>query len=157
MKKLSKEKFLIMPDMPFKDNWDIFINLLLFFTCFVTPYRIAFIDTDNMAWRIINIIIDLLFFADIIIIFNSAYYDEDDFKLVTDRKVIALNYIKSWLVIDIIAVVPVELIFSVNDTNDYNGIARISRIGRLYKLVKLVRMVRILKVFRQRNQIFKQI
>jgi hypothetical protein len=101
-----------MPDTPFKDNWDLFINLMLLFTCFVTPYRIAFINSDNTTWRVINICIDFLFFVDIIIIFNSAYSDENDFKLVTDRKAIALNYIKSWLFVDILAVVPVEIIFA---------------------------------------------
>jgi len=47
------------------------------FTCFVTPYRIAFIDEDNQNWQVTNNVIDSLFFLDILIIFNSAYFNED--------------------------------------------------------------------------------
>ena len=65
------------------------ITLILFFTCFVTPYRIAFAQTDDMIWSVINFSIDVFFFIDIIIIFNSAFYHEDDCKLIKNRKVIA--------------------------------------------------------------------
>jgi hypothetical protein len=36
--------FVILPDDHFKKKWDILITLMLLFTAFVSPYRIAFID-----------------------------------------------------------------------------------------------------------------
>lgn len=50
---------------------------MLILTCFVTPIRLAFYTKDELIWDVINYIIDFLFLADIIIIFNTAYYDED--------------------------------------------------------------------------------
>ena len=78
--------YLINPENPFKIKWDIFITVILVFTSFVTPYRLAFYEeTEDQNWTIINGSIDILFAIDIIIIFNSAYHN-DDYKLVTNRK-----------------------------------------------------------------------
>ena len=55
--------------------------LVLIITCAVTPIRIAFYTTDGSFWILINYIIDILFALDIIIIFNTAFYD-DDFQIV---------------------------------------------------------------------------
>ena len=128
--------------------------MVLFFTCFVTPFRIAFIKDDNTTWITINLIIDLCFFADIMIIFNSGYVNEDTCKLIFSRKLIACNYIKGWFLLDVIAILPINLFM---ESGSYNGLTRVSRLGRLYKLLKLARMLRILKIVESQNQIFKQI
>ena len=44
---------------------------------------------------------------DILVIFNSAIYD-DDFKLIQSYRDIAVLYVKSWFVIDFLAVVPFD-------------------------------------------------
>ena len=85
------------------------LTLVLIFTCMVTPYRVAFIEEETQTWNVINIIIDSMFFIDIILIFNSAYY-ENEFELVDDRKKIAKNYLKSWFMFDLLAVIPFEFI-----------------------------------------------
>ena len=54
--------------------------------------------------------IDLLFFLDIIVIFNTAFYAED-FKVIDDRKTISIDYIRSWLFIDVISIIPFDYIF----------------------------------------------
>ena len=66
--------------------------VVLIFACLVTPCRIAFVENETPTWILINQISDFMFLLDIIIIFNSAYYDED-FHLVQDRKMIASIYI----------------------------------------------------------------
>jgi hypothetical protein len=38
-------------------------------------------------------IIDFLFLLDMLIIFNTAYFNED-YKIIEDRKIIAISYIK---------------------------------------------------------------
>ena len=94
----------------YKQNvWDMILTLVLIFTCMVTPYRVAFIEEETQTWNVINIIIDSMFFIDIILIFNSAYY-ENEFELVDDRKKIAKNYLKSWFMFDLLAVIPFEFI-----------------------------------------------
>jgi hypothetical protein len=77
----TQQSFLIYPEDHFKKYWDIFIATVLVFSCLVIPYRVALIHDDTPVWHFINTVVDLLFLMDILIIFNSAYFDED-FKLV---------------------------------------------------------------------------
>jgi len=71
------------PNNSFKSNWDTLITLILLFTCMVTPARLAFTFNDTGdkydldTWESINLIIDILFFIDVIFNFNSCYVDED--------------------------------------------------------------------------------
>lgn len=60
-----------------------------------------------MGWNIALYLIDFLFFIDIIVCFNSALQD-DDFKTIDDRKVIALEYISGWFLLDLFAILPLS-------------------------------------------------
>ena len=125
--------------------------VILIFTCLVTPYRIALVDRDSEGWKWLNYFIDFSFFVDMLIIFNSAYYD-DEFKEIQDRKTIAKVYIKGWFTIDLFAIIPFDTLFG---GNDLNQIVRITRISKMYKLVKITRLLRILKIFKESNKMFK--
>ena len=140
---------MLYPEDKMKTHWDLFITLVLLFSCCVTPYRLAFIEVESQKWMTINYVIDSLFFTDIIIIFNSAYND-DDYRLIEDRGVIAKNYLHGWFLIDVMAIIPFDLVFS---GNQFNEIIRITRIGRLYKLVKLTKLIRILKIVKERGKL----
>ena len=97
------------PEDEFKNNWDLFVTLILIFTCLVTPFNVAFdeVNERNIGWEIANNIVDFCFFVDIIFNFNSAFND-DDFKIIDDRKVIACSYLKGWFAIDFLAIVPLN-------------------------------------------------
>ena len=79
---------ILYPEDNFKNNWDLFITLILILTCIVTPIRIAFYESDDLEWQIINYMIDSFFFFDILVSFNSAFYDED-FKICDSRCIIS--------------------------------------------------------------------
>lgn len=145
----------------------MFVSIILIFTCAVTPYRLAFYEEDSLDWEIINGLVDFIFFVDMILIFNSAYYDED-FIMNDNRCVIAVNYFKGWFLIDLLAIFPIGYLqkFMEEDhdhvagdeqTSNQNvkGIVRIARIGRMYKLIKLTRLVRIIKIFKSKGSLFK--
>lgn len=72
---------MIYPEDTWKDQWDLAVSLVLIFTCASTPYRLAFVEKDSVGWQVANNSIDFIFFIDMILIFNTAYYDED-FKMV---------------------------------------------------------------------------
>lgn len=80
--------------------------MVLLFTCFATPLRLAFTTEDGLDWQIINGIVDVVFFMDMICIFNTAYYDED-LRLIEHRGIIALEYFQGWFLIDLLAIFPI--------------------------------------------------
>ena len=150
-----RKQFLFYPEDQFKANWDLFISVVLIFTCLSTPFRLAFVEQDNTTWTILNFSIDLMFLLDIIFIFNSAYSDED-FKIIDDRSLIASNYLNSWFAIDFLAIIPFYLLFS-GARSGMNEVMRIARIGRMYKLIKLTRLLRILKIVKERSKLLKYV
>ncbi len=152
----KRKPFMFYPEDQSKANWDLFITLVLIFTCLSTPYRIAFIDKDNLRWIILNYCIDFLFLVDIIFIFNTAYND-DDFTIVDDRKLIAKGYCYSWFSIDFLAIVPFDQLIQGVSAAGMNDVVRIARIGRMYKLIKLTRLLRILKIMKERNKLLKYV
>ena len=80
--------------------------------------------------------------------FNTAFYD-DDFAIIEDRCTIARTYATSWLIIDVLAIFPFDLLAnaqSTNSTTKVNEMVRFTRLGRIYKVIKLLRLVRIIKL-----------
>lgn len=144
----NKMKFLIYPEMKVKEAWDCIITLTLLTTCLVTPLHIAF-NPDSLSSTVFNTIFDTLFLIDILIIFNSAFYTPE-MELVEDRPRIAKNYITGWFMIDIVAIIPFDLILN---ASEYNFFARVARFGRLYKLVKLTRLLKVLQLMRERDKL----
>jgi hypothetical protein len=79
---------MIYPDNHKKEVWDLFMTIILLTSCVVTPYEIAFEASPDdflSPIQIFDWIMDLLFFADMIIIFNSARYTED-YEIISDRR-----------------------------------------------------------------------
>lgn len=68
---------MVYPENELKSLWDTFLAFVLIFTCIVTPLQIAMVEEVSTEWQIINYLVDLLFLTDIIIIFNTAIYDDD--------------------------------------------------------------------------------
>ena len=111
MLRKDKVPFLIYPESRLKSNWDVFMTFILIISCLTTPLLLAFTPTINseseVVWFFTNIVIDVLFFIDICLTFNSAIYDEY-FQIIEDRKMIAKVYFKGWFAIDTLAIVPFE-------------------------------------------------
>lgn len=100
---------MIYPDIPLKNAWDASIALILLITCSVTPMHIAFYEENEYGpWHTINFVFDVLFAMDIIASFLSAFHDED-FILIDNPKLIAINYIKTWFIIDVTAIFPFSI------------------------------------------------
>ena len=144
---------LLYPDSTFKMNWDLIVSLILLATCILTPLNFAFQDDLDKVIGIVitNYIIDILFFFDIIINFNSVIQDTQ-FNYISDRKEIAKIYLKGWFIIDVVSIFPFDLIISILAQDEEGAVAsnnelvRIARIGKLYKLIKITRLFRLFKL-----------
>ena len=113
-------KFLILHYSPFKAVWDWIILFLVLYTAVFTPYVVAFLlNEDETKMRlhrdaatrlqhastiktdplvIIDLIVDIMFIADILINFRTTYLHSGE--VVMDAKKIAINYVKGWFIID---------------------------------------------------------
>ena len=141
-------RWLIAPENDYKAQWDIIITSVLMFSCVLTPLQMALFDELSLTWEWINNSIDIMFFIDMIIIFNTATYD-DDFLIITDRKIIAVDYLKSWFTLDLFCIVPFDyMVKSGNSTN----IVRLARIGRINKIIKLMKLIRLTSIKKKTSQ-----
>jgi CRP-like cAMP-binding protein len=144
-------KLIIYPDDSFFEYWSYFISMLLLYTCIISPYRVCVSETETADWMIIDITVDSLFFVDVVINSLLAYYDEES-NLVTDRKKIFLNYLKSWMIVDLVSCVQVQYMFA---EKNYSSLLRITKVSKLYRLAKLVRFLRMIKLVNRNNKILR--
>lgn len=103
---------MIYPENKVKDNWDIVMAVVLIVSCLISPVKIAFPDdVEPVGWVVYNYSIDSLFFLDIIVTFNTALLDED-FRIIDNRKIISVKYLKGWFTVDLLAIVPFDKMFT---------------------------------------------
>ena len=82
------------------------MTFILFVTCIFTPLNIAFdYHTRDHTVETIDYSIDFIYFIDILVIFNTAYYDHEQ-QLVLNRKKIACKYLRGWFAIDLLSIIP---------------------------------------------------
>ena len=103
------------PDTTIKKVWELFISVILIVACFITPYSLAFESLNSEergffifsdGWSATESVVDIIFMIEIVVCFNSSYYDMEANQYVTSRKQIAKKYLKGWFWIDILAVMP---------------------------------------------------
>ena len=130
------ESCMIHPDNILKSIWNGIVSILLLY-----------------VWFSIDIILDCLFFIDIIITFNSAFYDNCG-VLISNRKEITFRYLKSWFLFDLLSCIPFNLISGAQKHN-FNSLIRLARLPRLAKLLRLSRLLKVLKSSSQSGFIHK--
>mmetsp|Transcript_5676 Transcript_5676/g.15074 ORF Transcript_5676/g.15074 Transcript_5676/m.15074 type:complete len:595 (-) Transcript_5676:173-1957(-) len=144
---LWKNHRILPPTSKFKSNWDLMMMLLVFYNCVYIPIELCFLERQS-GWvkssghKAADYLIDFLFFIDILINMRTAYYDED-YEMVLDGKQIFRNYRKFWFWIDLLAVLPFDLIlqiFLAGSGDDF---------GTLFGMFKLPRLLRLMRVFKK--------
>ena len=123
------------------------------------PYNVCFSSNesiaDNQLIVLIDRVVDILFFIDIIVNFISSYEDPQTKLPVVKLKHIAKHYIGTWFIIDLITVLPIDLIQDLvtNNENDnlqesnvHIKLARLARLPRIYKILRILRLSKILSV-----------
>eukprot|EP00873_Tetraselmis_striata_P012096 jgi/Tetstr1/432360/TSEL_021757.t1 len=138
------------PRKVFMQRWDVLIAVLLLFTAVVTPYEVAFIENNSFVdpLFIINRIVDVLFFIDMVLQFNLMFLDTKTNVWITDRWRIARNYILGSFLIDICSILPFDTIGMAMKDGDIQKL-KIFRIVRLMRLFKLLRIIRSGRVFKR--------
>ena len=116
------------------------ITIVVLYVFFVLMFEGSFIETRYLFFYIFKHIFYLIFIFDIFYNFNRAYVDKND-KLVVNRKKIAINYLKSWFIVDFLAAFPFILF------RNPDGSLRIKfKSDALFSLFPLFRLLKILKI-----------
>ena len=112
----------------------------------VIPLRVGFDITPNTDANKFDDFITAMFGFDIIIQFNSLYYDVKAEQWVSNRFQIARHYLMSmWFWIDLLATIPFDRIIvslttvsSTSSSSNQLGLIRLIRILRLFRIMKLL-------------------
>merc|ERR1711988_1700134 len=73
-------------------------------------------------------------------------YRDEDGRLIKDQKMIIKRYMKCWLWIDIVSVLPFDMLGVIYDSDEINKFKAL-RIIRLFRLAKLLRILRAGRMF----------
>jgi hypothetical protein len=136
---------------PYGGYWDFVLLVALTYVALVTPYTVAFVQTDQVdfVW-VLDRMVDITFIFDMMLRFNSAYKDKAG-VVVFDRGMIGRHYLKGLFMIDVFSMVPMLSIlvqFGAWDLED-TSFLKLLRIVRLLRLSKLIRLVRTSKIVQQ--------
>ncbi len=135
---------LIRHDSRIRMVWDVLMVFAVFYTALLIPYRmISGVDPFDFTYWIITII----FCSDIIINFNTQLRVK--VTLLTDRKSIAKQYLKSWFIPDFMAAFPFAPLMLL-----ILGIQASGSI--LIQILMMLRLLRLLKLFKV-TETFKEL
>lgn len=146
-KKEEKLRGLFRPDSKFRSSWSTVYFSLLIYSAIITPFHTAFGDNDKDSWYYLDSTVNLLFFVDILITLNTAVLLKG--TLETRRYLIFLRYLKSWLIPDLVACIPLALIYDNEPTyyyasSDISTFLRLFRLPRFYLIFRFTRIVKFL-------------
>ncbi|XXQ38853.1 Cyclic nucleotide-binding domain-containing protein [Plasmodiophora brassicae] len=136
--------YILMPDHPVKRAWDLCLIGLLLNTVIVLPIRVAFHPDDPEST--LDIVIDFLYLADLLLTFFTAYEGADG-DLIVSLKRIATRYLTGWFLIDLLASLPYSLILPPNGA--FSAIGAISQGLKFPRLT--LRVLRMAKTLRARR------
>lgn len=134
----------LLPNSSFRKGWNSLIVALLLYTALVMPYRLAFMNDEEIGWFVVERIVDGLFFLDVILTCFTAVEDLNG-TLITDLRLVFGRYLRSWLLLDLVACVPFSLLGDESDSpsGTHNSLVRLLRLPRLYRLLRITRLYRL--------------
>ena len=146
------DNFYISPNSKFVFYFDMVIFISMFYTILYTPLSLAKEDYipphPSKFFLIIEMIIDCVCIVDIIIRFFLAYFTFDEI-LITKLNLIALHYIFTWFIIDIISALPFNslLLYKLIVNHDFFPAISFGTFGKnIREIFRLNRIIKIIKV-----------
>ena len=161
-----------LPESKMMEAWNLVAFVFICLIAISLPYRIAFIDRATPTtpaggpdviegWSVIDFIIDVFFLFDIALNFRTAYVDDATGNIVTNNKKMALRYLRTWFILDLVASFPFDWCASGvsfyrrragesggNEGGSFAALAALLRLLKLLKLLRLLRLARLLKLLR---------
>ena len=140
--------WVVHPEAPWLPLWNVVMLLLMLYSFLIVPYLIAFENVEpSSPWFYVDVSVDSLFFLDILLTLNLAFYDSEQ-RLITSRRAISLNYLRGMLLIDCVSTFPVYLVtLNSGSSAKSNSLIRFARITKLSKLFRALKTKQLLHFF----------
>ncbi|XP_064195518.1 potassium voltage-gated channel subfamily H member 5-like [Anguilla rostrata] len=114
----------------FKTTWDWIILILTFYTAIMVPYNVSFKTRQNsIAWLVVDSVVDVIFLVDIVLNFHTTFVGPGG-EVISDPKLIRMNYLKTWFVIDLLSCLPYDIINAFENV-DEDSISDTLSVGHL--------------------------
>uniref|UniRef100_A0A8C0B8T9 KCNH1 protein n=1 Tax=Buteo japonicus TaxID=224669 RepID=A0A8C0B8T9_9AVES len=140
----------------FKTTWDWIILILTFYTAILVPYNVSFkTKQNNVAWLVVDSIVDVIFLVDIVLNFHTTFVGPAG-EVISDPKLIRMNYLKTWFVIDLLSCLPYDVINAFENVDEVSILVPLPPINyylmgisSLFSSLKVVRLLRLGRVARK--------
>ena len=119
----------LLPHHLTKQLWNSFVLMIGTFEFFSMPYAVAFADGQPAA---LLLSVDAVFFIDVALNFITAFHEREHQKLILDRHAIAYNYLTSYFVPDMIALLPLWAISRLQPYIQLIKLFRLRYLGNLF-------------------------
>ena len=188
-RRYERRWYSIDPEGSFRSNWDLAQAIILAYIALTVPFRVGLKQPAEGGWYVLDLIIDLYFYVDVVLNFVTGFEEsepdeaidgslDDAGRVVYDPAAIAKHYARTWLLIDVVACLPIDIVIRVSEDrfvcsmssggcptaeigeeDDSSGqLLRMFKMLRLFRLMKLLRLVKIMRLMeRYQDDLFKYI
>ncbi|WMV21011.1 hypothetical protein MTR67_014396 [Solanum verrucosum] len=150
--------FIIHPDNWWYTLWTQFILIWAVYSSFFTPLEFGFFRGLPENLFLLDIAGQIAFLIDIVVLFFVAYRDSHSYCMIYDRKLIAIRYLKSRFLVDLLGCFPWDAIYKASGRKEpvryilWIRLSRALRVTELFeRLEKDIRLnylfTRIIKLF----------
>lgn len=95
--------------------------ILTFYTAILVPYNVSFkTRQNNVAWLVVDSIVDVIFLVDIVLNFHTTFVGPAG-EVISDPKLIRMNYLKTWFVIDLLSCLPYDVINAFENVDEVSA------------------------------------
>ncbi|XP_076640029.1 potassium/sodium hyperpolarization-activated cyclic nucleotide-gated channel 1 [Colletes latitarsis] len=146
--------FMIHPFSSFRIVWESLMTVFTFVALLVIPVSITFYFEIYDNWYIINDVMNIVFMCDIVMWFFTGYYDYRTKVIVLNPRIVALEYMKNYFLIDLMTVLPIGIIdFVIPNSKWYCTSLNMMKILRIRNIIVYSR--RLHNVYRVNYQLYK--
>ena len=186
-RRYERRWYSIDPEGSFRSKWDLAQAIILAYIALTVPFRVGLKQPAEGGWYVLDLIIDLYFYVDVVLNFVTGFEEsepdeaidgslDDAGRVVYDPAAIAKHYARTWLLIDVVACLPIDIAIRVSEDrfvcsmssggcptaeigeeDDSSGqLLRMFKMLRLFRLMKLLRLARIARLFeRYQDDLFE--
>lgn len=146
-----RRRCLINLDGRFKAVWDYIMLLFILYISLSAPFKVAFVeDYSYYYWDMFDYFIDGILLMDMIITFFTPIYKNH--SLIRNHKEIAKDYLSLWFWLDLISVIPFDLLLSENLSMNGSR-SQLLKLPKLYRVAKMSKLLKATRLGKKGNNI----